>query len=166
MGTDGMSIVGDDKPFDPAPFLVFPVVLIWGANYFANNLPPSSRWFIWDKRNGIASNDQADCEMAWTNQRGVARLRTRYWNGAHARERDESRTHPNQKPIELMKWCMDLLEIPKGATVFDPYMGSGTTGVACMQTGRNFIGCEIDERYFKIAQKRIEDAAAQLHLFP
>lgn len=165
-GTDGMSIVGDEQPFDPSPWLDFPIVILWGANHFASRLPDSSCWLVWDKRDGISSNDQSDCEMAWTNQSGVARLRTRYWNGAHAREKDAKRSHPNQKPVELMKWCMDVVGIPKGATVFDPFMGSGTTGVACVQTGRNFIGCEIDPGYFEIAKRRIAAAQAQPPLIP
>lgn len=76
----------------------------------------------------------------------------------------EDRFHPTQKPVALMKWVLENYTNP-GDTIFDPFMGSGTTGVACMQTGRKFIGCEIDEKYFAIAKKRIEDAAAQLHLF-
>lgn len=160
MGTDLMFIVGDDQPFDPSPFLGFDKVVLWGANHYASRLPDSSGWLVWDKRNGIPSNDQADCEMAWTNQKSVARLLTRYWNGAQAKEKHEPRVHSNQKPVALMKWCMDVIGIPKGATVLDPYMGSGSTGVACVQTGRNFIGIEIDPVHFKNAQKRI--AAAQM----
>lgn len=161
LGTDGMSIVGDNEPFDPSPWLNFPIVVLWGANHYASRLPDSSRWLVWDKRDGIPSNDQADCEMAWTNQRGVARLKTRYWNGAQATEKGEKRVHPNQKPVALLKWCMDVVGVPVGATVLDPYMGSGSLGIACIQTGRNFIGIEIDPDYFAIAQRRIEDAAAQ-----
>jgi len=75
-----------------------------------------------------------------------------------------NRVHPTQKPVTLMEWCMEMAKVPKGATVLDPFMGSGTTGVACVKTGRNFIGIEIDETYFKIAQKRIEDAQRQPRL--
>ncbi len=78
--------------------------------------------------------------------------------------RQGSPLHGTQKPIEIMKRLVEMCT-PPGGTVFDPFMGSGTTGVACMQTGRNFIGCEIDVNYFAIAQRRIEDAQAQLHLF-
>lgn len=73
--------------------------------------------------------------------------------------------HPTQKPTSLMQIIINDLTKP-GDTVFDPFMGSGTTGVACMKAGRKFVGCEIDPGYFAIAQRRIEDAAAQLHLFP
>jgi site-specific DNA-methyltransferase (adenine-specific) len=74
--------------------------------------------------------------------------------------------HPTVKPLALMRYLCTLTATPTAGTVLDPFMGSGTTGVACMQTGRNFIGCEIDPGYFAIAKKRIEDAAAQLPLIP
>ena len=72
--------------------------------------------------------------------------------------------HPTQKPVALMQWCLEQVTQP-GATILDPFMGSGTTGVACVKTGRNFIGIEIDESYFNIAQQRIEDAQRQMPLF-
>jgi DNA modification methylase len=78
-------------------------------------------------------------------------------------EYDQRIEHPTQKPVAVMRWMLDLLEVPEGATVLDPYMGSGSTGVACMQTGRNFIGIEIDEGYCEIARRRIAEAAN--HLF-
>jgi len=84
----------------------------------------------------------------------------RSWVGANAKD-TPIRVHPTQKPIELMKWCIDMVE---GATILDPFMGSGTTGVACVQTGRNFIGIEIDPTYFAIAEKRIKDAQMQPRL--
>ena len=81
MGTDGMAIIGDEKPFDPRPWLGYPKVCLWGANHYANRLPNSSAWLVWDKREGINPNDQADGETAWTNMGGVLRLKSRYWNG-------------------------------------------------------------------------------------
>jgi site-specific DNA-methyltransferase (adenine-specific) len=162
----GKSIVkSDDKPFDPHPFLVFKTIVLFGANHYADKLPPSSEWVIWDKREGMTSNDFADCEIIWTNGDGVARLFRHIWSGAiRASEHGESRVHPTQKPIVLMRYLLENYT-SKGDTIFDPFMGSGTTGVACMQLGRNFIGCEIDPGYFAIAQKRISDAAAQPALF-
>ena len=155
LGMDGEAIICDDKPFDPAPWLGYPIVVLWGANHYANRLPNSSRWLIWDKREGIPSNDQADGEAAWTNQNGVLRLKTRYWNGAQAKEKDEPRIHSNQKPVSLMAWCLEQVGVPVGATVLDPYMGSGTTGIACIRTGRKFIGVEKDKRHFDNAVDRI-----------
>lgn len=77
---------------------------------------------------------------------------------------DGNNHHPTVKPLKLMEYLCTLTATPTGGVVLDPFMGSGTTGVACMQTGRGFIGCEIDAGYFEIARRRIEDAAAQLHL--
>lgn len=155
LGTDCQAIQGDDKPFDPSPWLRYGVVVLWGANHYASRLPDSSRWLIWDKRDGIPSNDQADCETAWTNQNGVARLKTRYWNGAQATECGEKRVHSNQKPVALMQWSMEQAGVPEGATVLDPFMGSGTTGIACIRTGRKFIGIEIDQRHCDSAVERV-----------
>ena len=158
---DYRPVHGDDKPFDPSPWLQFPIVCLFGANYYSNLLPARSKWLVWDKREGTGINDGADIEMAWTktDKGTVPRLFHHRWNGMiKASERDQKRVHPTQKPVALMCWVMDQLGIPEGATVLDPYMGSGTTGVACMQTGRKFIGCEIDAGYVEIARKRIEAA--------
>ena len=157
-------VLGDDVDFDPKPFLGFPVVVLFGANYYAHRLPPSSEWVVWDKREGVTSNDFADCEMIWTNQGGVTRVFRHMWMGAlRASERGETRVHPTQKPIALMQYLLEQYTNP-GDTVLDPFMGSGTTGVACMKLGRNFIGIEKDAGYFKIAERRIAEAQAQLAL--
>ena len=130
----------------------------FGGNYFT--LPPTSCWLVWDKLNG--DNDFADCELAWTNwPKAVRRLQWR-WNGM-IRQGNEQRYHPTQKPLEVMKWVIELC--PKSDTILNPFMGSGTTGVACMQLGRKFIGCELDPAYFAIAEKRIKVAAAQEIMF-
>lgn len=157
---------GDDKPFDPAPWLSFPTVILFGANYYADRLPASGQWLVWDKRDGICVNDQADAELAWVwgGNGTVPRLFSHAWMGmVKASERDERRVHPTQKPVELMRWAMDRIGIPEGATVLDPYAGSGSTGVACKLTGRNFIGIEIDPTYADIARRRIADAASLFH---
>jgi len=156
LGTDGEAIIGDDKPFDPRPWLGYPVVVLWGANHYASRLPDSPAWLVWDKRDGVCSNDQADCELAWTNLRSPARLKRHLWIGMlKDSEYDEQRVHPMQKPVVLMAWAMEKCRVPIGATVLDPYMGSGTIGIACLRTGRNFIGIEIDTRYYKLACDRI-----------
>lgn len=129
-------------------------VIIWGGNYFTDFLPPSMQWLVWDKCQRDFS--LADCELAWSNQDRAARVFS-FPRGAMQSERVD---HPTQKPIALMKWCIELVSQP-GELIFDPYTGSGTTGVAAMKTGRRFLGCEINEIYFAIAQRRIEDAAAQ-----
>ena len=130
----------------------------FGGNYFI--LPPTSCWLVWDKLNG--DNDFADCELAWTNwPKAVRRIQWR-WNGM-IRQGNEDREHPTQKPLGVMKWVIELC--PKADTILDPFMGSGTTGVAAIQMGRKFIGIEREPKYFDIACKRIEDAQRQEHLF-
>ena len=156
----GVAVEGDSMAFDPKPWLAFGKVILWGGNHYASRLPDSPSWLIWDKRDGMGSNDQADCEIAWTNLGGPARLYRHMWNGMiKASERGEARVHPTQKPIAVMVWCVNML--PEGATVLDPYMGSGTTGIACIRTGRKFIGIECDPRYFQIAKDRMENELRQ-----
>jgi site-specific DNA-methyltransferase (adenine-specific)/modification methylase len=161
----GVAIEGDDEPFDPSPFLGFPRVALFGANHFADKLPPSAHWLVWDKRDGVCSNDQADCEMAWTNLSAPARLTRHLWNGMlKASERGEIRVHPTQKPVAVMEWVIRLVA-PTSATILDPFMGSGTTGVAAVRMGRKFAGIELNQDYFDIACKRIADATKQQDLF-
>jgi len=133
--------------------------IIFGGNYF--DLPPSSCWLVWDKRNG--SNDFADCELAWTNLPKAVRRIDWMWNGMLRKGR-ESRHHPTQKPLGVMEWAIKQLP-PSAAIILDPFMGSGTTGVACAKLGRRFIGIEIEPKYFDIACRRIEDAYKQADLF-
>ena len=122
------------------------VAVLWGGNYF--DLPPSQCFFVWDK---VQPQDfsLAMCEQAWTNRKGPAKL----FRQSVLSYRKE---HPTQKPIELMKWCIEQAGNPQ--TILDPFMGSGTTGVAAVQMGRQFIGIEREPEYFEIACKRIEDA--------
>jgi len=129
----------------------------FGGNYFT--LPPTSCWLVWDKLN---SGDFADCELAWTNwPKAVRRIQWR-WNGM-IRQGNEERYHPTQKPLEVMKWVIELC--PKADIILDPFMGSGTTGVAAVQMGRKFIGIECEPKYFEIACKRIEDAQRVSDMF-
>ncbi len=131
---------------------------IWGGNYF--NVPASSCWLVWDKLN---TGDFADCELCWTNwPKAVRRIQWR-WNGM-IRQGNEERFHPTQKPLAVMAWALDLA--PASATVLDCFMGSGTTGVACVQLGRAFTGIERERKYFDIACERISRAQAQGALFP
>mgnify|MGYP003509072732 CR=1 FL=1 len=134
--------------------------IIFGGNYF-EVLGPTSCWLVWDKQNG--GNDFADCELAWTNlPKAVRRIYWR-WNGM-IRKGDDVREHPTQKPVGVMEWCIQHL--PDAAqTILDPFMGSGTTGVACQKLGRAFIGIERDPEYFQIACLRIDEAMRQPDLF-
>tara|TARA_R100000951_G_scaffold23177_1_gene19318 strand:+ start:68 stop:721 length:654 start_codon:yes stop_codon:yes gene_type:complete len=132
--------------------------IIWGGNYF--DLPSTSCYLVWDKQNG--ASDFADCELAYTNLKKAVRIFRWQWNGM-IRRGNEDREHPTQKPLELMKWCVDF--IPDSDLIVDPFMGSGTTGVACALRGRSFIGIERNKRYFEIACRRIEQAYQQQDLF-
>jgi site-specific DNA-methyltransferase (adenine-specific) len=161
----GWSVVGDDAPFDPSPLLSFPCIL-WGANHYASRLTDSAGWLVWDKRCGMPSNDQSDCEMAFCNFGGSARMFRKTWNGGGsllAENGPDRAIHPTQKPVTLMRWCLGF--VPEGKTVVDPYMGSGSTGVAAIQMGRDFIGIEIDPEHFATACRRIEEAQKQSDLF-
>ena len=134
--------------------------VVWGGNFFADLLPVSGKWLWWDKCQTMPT--YGDGEMAWTNLPGSAPKKFVYSNnGLMAREKD--RFHPTQKPVEVMKWCLGFL--PDATTIIDPFMGSGTTGVAALKLGRRFIGIEIDETYFDIACKRIAEAERQPDLF-
>ena len=132
--------------------------IIWGGNYFS--LPPCRGFFVWDKQND--DRDFADCEFAWSNIDAVARIhRQRPMN------MDGGKVHPTQKPIALMIRCVEAVSAEK-QTVLDPFMGSGSSGVACVKLGRKFIGIEKEPRYFEISVKRIERALSEERssLFP
>jgi len=134
--------------------------LIFGGNYFSDLLPVGNHWVVWDKKQTMPTF--GDCELVWTNvKRNSVKWITREWNGLLGKE--ENRQHATQKPLKIMKWLI-VNYTNEGDTILDPFMGSGTTGVACVQTGRNFIGIEIDPTYYAIAEKRIKDAQQQMRL--
>jgi hypothetical protein len=142
----------------PAP-AVFDFILsldvptvIWGGNNFG--LPATTCYLVWDKQQRGFSF--ADAELAWTNLPFAVRVFS-YSRGELVME---GKVHPSQKPVPLMAWCMSKARLRSDVTILDPFMGSGTTGIACVQTGRRFIGVELDRRYFDIACRRIEAAVA------
>lgn len=135
------------------------VQIIWGGNYF--DLPPARGWLVWNKpeRNFTL----AEAELAWTNRDNVVRV----FDGNRS---DVGRVHPTQKPLALMEWCIkhadkEIWKTRIAQTILDPFMGSGTTGVACAQLGRKFVGIEIEPKYFDIACERIDNAYRQQKLF-
>ena len=135
--------------------------VIWGGNYFSDLLPQGGRWMFWDKLNSMPS--YSDGEIAWTSLGGVVVKKFTQCNNGLASLRDGERCHPTQKPVNLIEWCLSFA--PNALTVCDPYMGSGTTGVACANMGKTFYGIEREPKYFDIACKRIEQAYAQQRLF-
>ncbi len=163
---DFAPILGDNKSFDPTSLLGFRHAVLWGANNYANSLPSSPCWFVWDRKAGkAADSDITDCELAWV--RGLpfktVRLFRHMWAGFQRdTEAGEKHLHPAQKPVALMDWCLSFFE---NETVVDPYMGSGTVGVAAMRNCRRYVGIECHEPYFEIACRRIEEAQCQKDLF-
>ena len=145
---------------DPLTFAeilkIAPAQIIWGGNYFADLLPATGQWLVWDKGQRI---NQSDGELAWTNKNGALRIFTLN----RVALMGDGAVHPTQKPVEVMQWCLSFFL--KGAHVFDPFMGSGTTGVACLRRGHKFTGIERDPDYFEIACERVRKAYDQPDLF-
>lgn len=151
---DFVPVHGDTEKFNPEPWIRFKDVILWGANWYADWLPISSSWLVWDKREGIASDDNADCELAWSNIGGPARLFRHYWKGMiKASEKRETRVHPTQKPVALMQWCISLLKDP--ILILDPYAGGGSTLIAAKKMGIKAIGIEIEEQYCRTIVHRL-----------
>ena len=153
----------DDTPINEAHISALlaaaPAVVIFGGNYFA--LPPTRCWLVWDKK---VNGEFADCELAWTNLDKPVRRIEWMWNGMLRKGQEARYGHPTQKPVGVMEWCINHL--PTNAqTIIDPFMGSGTTLVACEKLGRQGIGIELDPDYFEIACKRVDEATRQPDMF-
>ena len=144
----------DSKRIDVSALKWHKEVAIWGGNYFADLLPPSGGWLVWRKPQAETGFSLADAELCWTNKPISARMKTF--------PRRDGNQHPTQKPVSVMEWTLSFIE---GLMVLDPFMGSGSTGVACVRTGKAFIGIEKHEPYFEIACERIRKAHQQPDLF-
>lgn len=161
-------IEGDDRPFDPEPWLqIAPQIILWGAHKFADRLPAGS-WLVWDKVPTGKMRDQGDGEAAWINRDQPLRIYRLLWDGLcvgkgarHEVTAGQKRVHPAQKPEALMTWCLGMT----AGSVLDPYMGSGSTGVAAAKLGRKFTGVEKVPAYFDVACRRIEEAQRQCRMF-
>lgn len=127
--------------------------IIWGANYFSDYLPPSMGWLYWDKRMG---GDFSDGELAYTSQWKALKSFSHY-------NKMQGRLHPAEKPVKLLKWCIE--QLPAAHSILDPFMGGGTTGVAAVNLSREFTGIEIEPKYFDIACRRVEQATKQIEMF-
>ena len=162
-------IEGDDKPFDPSIWLEYPKVVLWGGNYYSDRLPQNNAWLVWDKREGGTSDQQADCEMAWSNLPGPPRLYHHLWRGI-CRKGEENiskgaeKLHPNQKPVALMLWVIEQAKGQPGDVIVDPYMGSASMGVAAHRAGLKYIGVEKTRKHFETACSRLAAETAQMQL--
>ena len=138
-----------------------PKFVIWGGNYLAGMLGECRGPLIWNKQTG--NNSYADGEIAWSNVTGTCRILTHQWCGAFKdSERGQRAVHPTQKPIAVMEWCIGFVD---GPHILDPYMGSGTTGVAAVRLGRQFTGIEAEPKYFDIACRRIAEENRKPRMF-
>ena len=157
----GAPIFGDREPFDPSFLCNYGSGhIVWGWNNFPDKLPRGA-CLVWLKRLDPAFGSfLSDAETAWMSKGSGVYCRRDLSNNAIANER----AHPTQKPVSLMLWCLDFF--PKARTVCDPFMGSGTTGVACAQLGKAFTGIERERKYFDISCERIARAQAQGQLLP
>jgi len=158
-------IRNDSTPFNPAHLLSFPKAIIWGYQFMADKLPQGTV-LVWQKKTFVELGTiLSDGEIAWQKGNKGVYIYEHRWNGfLRATERGKT-LHPTQKPVALMRWCLDRLKLDPGATVLDPYMGSGPVGVACAEAGYKYIGIEIEEDYYNIAKSRIDAAYEQTSLF-
>jgi len=154
--------IPDKKYFDEI-LRVGKRIIIWGGNYFTNYLYPSNCWLVWDKRGDFPRGEQipfADCELAWTSENKTVKKFTLISQGFVSDVKEE-RQHPTQKPEELFKWCIHLFS-KENDTVLDPFLGSGTTAVACKMLKRNYIGIDISSKYCKMAEERLRGTPTPL----
>jgi len=177
------TIYGDDQPFDPKPWIdIAPLadsrtssggrhcIVLWGVDNYKSKLPDGGTLLAWDKHLGRGGDDNyADCEWAWCGRKVKREVFRWLWKGVCAQKTDLdlsptkgskpntfARVHISQKPVELMRWCIEKVRPLAGLPILDPYMGSGSTAIAALSLGHTFIGCEIDPGHFDVACRRIE----------
>ncbi len=155
------AVVGDGAPFDPAPWLAFGWLLFWGADHCRAALPASGTMLAWNKRGDPPRGPDdsfADVEFAWASVRVKRNGVNLLWKGiacSKAGEDNGRRHHPTMKPVALCCWSIQVLGLPPGTLIIDPYMGSGSTGVAAVRLGYPFLGIEIEADYCATAKHRI-----------
>ena len=160
LAKDAAKVYGDDKPYDPAPLLALglPMVL-WGANAYADRLPASRGWLVWDKTHADTCQ-HSQAELAWASWGGGIRMHREAYHG-FMRARD-GWLHPTQKPVALYLWIYAQRRFPATGAILDPYLGAGASLLAAKQLGRRAIGIEIEERYCEIAARRLAQGVLDL----
>jgi site-specific DNA-methyltransferase (adenine-specific) len=128
--------------------------IIWGGNYFAHLLPPTSCYLVWWKKDGLPRGTFADCELAWTSFKQPAQVYNSRWHGFIRDSKEDRYSHPTQKAQDVMQWCIENFS-KEDNIILDPFAGSGTTGVACKNTNRNYILIEKEPEYVEIINKRL-----------
>ena len=169
-GTMGGGVLAKQSTYEPTEWDAEPIdfdllqrllglgrwQIVFGGNYYP--MPAAKCWLVWDKVNG--KNNFADCELAWTNLPRAVRLKRYMWHGMLREKGAQRGDHPTQKPLEVMKWCID--QLPDDVeTILDPFAGSGTTGVAALQKGKRFIGIEREPKYFEAMCRRIREVSGE-----
>ncbi len=149
------TIQSDDNSFDPRPYLGYEKVVLWGANWYCQHIPTGS-WFVWDKRHPSGAAWLSDAEIAWSKGKQGVYIYSETVQGAH---RKEKAFHPTQKPVGLFQWCIEKTEM--GNIVYDPFLGSGTTMIACENLNRKCRGIEIDPGYAAVSVNRWEQHTGQ-----
>ena len=137
--------------------------IVWGGNYFVENLTNSPCWVVWDKDN---SGNFADCELAWTSFDTAVRKIQWRWNGMlqqNMKDKEE-RIHPTQKPVKLYEWLL-MNYAKEGDKILDTHLGSGSIAIACHNLGFDLTACELDTDYYNAALKRLKQHQAQLTIF-
>ena len=153
-------VINDNYEFElPFDLLKSDEIILWGANAYASILPDNYGWLIWDKEIPEGMN-VSECEMAWTNFLKRTRKFTHLWNGLCRGSEVGLHYHPTQKPVVLMKWCINLSN--NSNIILDPYLGSGATLRAAKELNRKCIGIEISEKYCKIAVDRLRQRVMRL----
>ena len=139
--------------------------IVWGGNYFCNNLPESQGWIVWDKKHPEGVNF-ADCELAWTSFNVATRIFRFMWNGMlqENMKKKEFRMHPTQKPVALYEWLLSRYA-KGGDIILDTHVGSASSLLACHRTNHKFVGFELDEHYYKLSKERLDNEMTQLRLF-
>jgi site-specific DNA-methyltransferase (adenine-specific) len=133
--------------------------IIWGSNYFIDNLPISSRWLCWDKGK---LNHFPEFELAWMSFNKPSRMFRYHRVDAYINDMDQ-KIHPTQKPVKLYEWLL-MNYAKEGDRILDTHLGSGSIAIACHNLGFDLVGCELDTDYFKAAKKRLAQNQSQLRI--